>query len=61
LRTLRYDDGKLDIEMALASAASLDALQQHIAETGLQAQVMDKHEAGSGVNIQLRISAGGAK
>jgi general secretion pathway protein L len=61
LRTLRYDDGKLDIEMALASAASLDTLQQHIAETGLQAQVMDKHEAGSGVNIQLRISAGGAK
>jgi general secretion pathway protein L len=61
LRTLRYGDGKLDIEMTLASAATLDTLQQRIAETGLSVQVMDKHEAGSGLNFQLRVSAGGAK
>lgn len=61
LRTLRYGDGKLDIEMTLASIAALDTLQQRIAETGLSAQVMDRHEAGSGLNFQLRVSAGGAK
>ncbi len=60
LRTLRYDDGKLDIEMTLAQSA-LDTLLQRIAETGLQAQVVDKHESNGAMNIQLRISAGGAK
>ncbi len=60
LRTLRYGDGKLDIEMTLGTSA-LDKLLQRIAETGLQAQVVDKHEAGGNLNIQLRISAGGAK
>ncbi|MBI5889575.1 MAG: hypothetical protein HZB47_02720 [Nitrosomonadales bacterium] len=61
LRTLRYDDGKLDIEMTLASADALGTLQQRIAETGLSAQVVDQHEAGSGMNIQLRVAAGGVK
>ena len=58
LRTLRYGDGKLDIEMTLA-ASSLDTLLLHIAETGLSAQVMARHEAGDNLNIQLRVSAGG--
>jgi general secretion pathway protein L len=61
LRTLRYGEGKLDIDMTLASAAALAILQQRITETGLSAQVVDQHEAGSGINIQLRVSAGGAK
>jgi general secretion pathway protein L len=61
LRTLRYGDGKLDIEMALANAAMLDKLQQRIAETGLLAQVVDTHTAGGGLNVQLRVSAGGAR
>jgi general secretion pathway protein L len=61
LRTLRYGDGKLDIEMTLANASTLATLQQRISETGLSAQVVDKHEAGSTLNIQLRVSAGGAK
>lgn len=61
LRTLRYEDGKLDIEMTLPGSAALDTLQQRIAETGLQALVTDKRESGSNMNIQLRISAGGAK
>ena len=47
--------------MTLANAAALDKLQQRIAETGLQAQVVDKHTSGSGLNIQLRVSAGGAQ
>lgn len=61
LRTLRYADGKLDIEMALTNAAALDKLQQHIAETGLTAQVMDKRDAGGALTVQLRVSAGGVK
>jgi general secretion pathway protein L len=61
LRTLRYDDGKLDIDMTLASASSLDTLQQRLTESGLMAQVVDRHEAGAGLNIQLRVSAGGVK
>lgn len=61
LRTLRYEDGKLDIEMALANTATLDKLQQRIAEAGLQAQVVDTHTSGNGLNIQLRVSAGGTR
>ena len=61
LRTLRYEDGKLDIEMALSNSAALDKLQQRIAETGLQAHVVDTHTSGSGLNIQLRVSAGGTQ
>jgi len=60
LRTLRYEDGKLDIEMTLSTAA-LDTLLQRIAETGLSAQVVDKHDSGGAMNIQLRVSAGGGK
>jgi general secretion pathway protein L len=61
MRTLRYGDGKLDIEMTLAGASALGLLQQRITETGLMVQVTDKHEAGSGLNLQLRVSAGGAR
>lgn len=61
LRTLRYADGKLDIDMTLPDAAALDALQSRVAETGLTAQVVDRHEAGSALTIQLRVAAGGAK
>lgn len=61
LRTLRYDDGKLDVDLTLPDAAALDTLQSRIAETGLTVQVVDRHEAGSLLNIQLRIAAGGAK
>ncbi|MDO8925686.1 MAG: type II secretion system protein GspL [Sideroxyarcus sp.] len=61
LRTLRYDDGKLDIEMTLADAAALDTLQGRIAETGLLAQVTDTQDAGGAMTVQLRVSAGGAR
>jgi general secretion pathway protein L len=61
LRTLRYGDGKLDIEMTLASGASLETLLQRIGETGLSVQVVDKHASGSAMNIQLRVAEGGAK
>jgi general secretion pathway protein L len=61
LRTLRYDDGKLDIEMTLAGATALDTLRQRIAETGLMAQVMDTQDAGGAMTVQLRISTGGAR
>lgn len=61
LRTLRYGDGKLDIEMALGNAASLATLQQHIAETGLMVQTLDTHATGDGLNVQLRVAAGGAR
>ncbi|ADE10731.1 type II secretion system protein GspL [Sideroxydans lithotrophicus] len=61
LRTLRYGEGKLDIEMALASASALDTLLQRIAATGLTAQVLDKRDSGGVLNIQLRISTGGAQ
>jgi general secretion pathway protein L len=61
LRTLRYADGKLDIEMTLASASALDTLQQRIAETGLMTQVTDTQDAGGAMTVQLRVSAGGAR
>ncbi|MFH0935095.1 MAG: type II secretion system protein GspL [Pseudomonadota bacterium] len=61
LRNLRYDDGKLDIEMTLADPAALDTLQDRIAETGLLAQVTDTQDAGGMLSVQLRVSAGGAR
>ncbi len=61
LRTLRYDDGKLDIELTLTGAAILDTLLQRIAETGLTAQALDRHEAGATMAVQLRVSAGGSR
>jgi general secretion pathway protein L len=61
LRTLRYDDGKLDIEMTLAGTAALDTLRQRVAETGLVAQVTDTQDAGGAMSVQLRVAAGGAR
>ncbi|MDP1634441.1 MAG: type II secretion system protein GspL [Gallionellaceae bacterium] len=61
LRTLRYDDGKLDIEMTLPGAAALDTLRDRIAETGLVVQVTDTQDAGGTLSVQLRVSAGGAR
>ncbi len=58
LRTLRYGGGKLDIEMTL-SASALSSLMQRIAETGLSAQVVDQHETGDTLSIQLRVAPGG--
>jgi general secretion pathway protein L len=61
LRTLRYADGKLDIEMTLANTAMLNTLQLRLAENGLLAQVVDTHAAGSSLIVQLRVSAGGVR
>lgn len=61
LRTLRYDGGKLDIEMTLAGASALDTLRQSIAETGLMAQVINTQDSGGAMTVQLRVSAGGAR
>jgi general secretion pathway protein L len=61
LRTLRYGDGNLDIDMTLAGAGALETLRQRVAETGLQAQVTDTQDAGGAMSVQLRISAGGAR
>lgn len=61
LRTLRYEGGKLDIEMTLPNVAALDTLRQRIAETGLALQVTDSQDAGGMLSVQLRLSAGGVK
>ena len=61
LNTVRYDDGKLDVEMRLNGANALDMLRQRVAETGLSLQVTDSQAAGSALTLQLRISAGGAR
>ena len=61
LHSLRYNDGKLDIEMSITNAIALDVLQQRLVQAGLQTQVVDKRETGSSLNVQLRIAAEGAK
>jgi general secretion pathway protein L len=61
LRTLRYEDGKLDIEMTLAGEAALAAMRQRLSGNGLQIQITDTQETGSQITAQLRISAGGAQ
>ena len=61
LNTVRYDDGKLDVEMRLNGANAVDMLRQRVAETGLSLQVTDSQTAGATLTLQLRISAGGAR
>lgn len=61
LNTVRYDGGKLDVEMRLNGTSAVDMLRQRIAEAGLSMQVTDTQSAGSALTLQLRISAGGAR
>jgi general secretion pathway protein L len=61
LNTVRYDGGKLDVEMRLNGANAVDMLRQRVAETGLSLQVTDSQTAGATLTLQLRISAGGAR
>lgn len=60
-RTLRYEDGKLDIELTLAGETALAALRQRLSESGLQMQVTDTQGSGNTLKVQLRVSAGGAR
>lgn len=60
-RTVRYADGKLDVELALPGKAALDSLQQRLAETGLMVQLTDSQESGAETVVQLHISSGGVR
>lgn len=61
LRTLRYEDGKLDIEMMQSGDMALITLRQRLSEAGLQMQVMDTQDSGDATKVQLRVSAGGVR
>jgi len=61
LNTVRYDNGKLDVEMRLSGASALDLLRERVAGAGLSLQVTDTQTAGSALSLQLRISDGGAR
>ncbi len=61
LNTVRYDGGKLDVEMRLDGANAVAMLRQRLADAGLSMQVTDTRTAGSTLTLQLRISAGGAR
>ena len=61
LNTVRYDGGKLDVEMRLTGAHTIDLLRQRIAEAGLSLQVTDTQSTGAALTLQLRISVGGAR
>ncbi|MDD5471215.1 MAG: type II secretion system protein GspL, partial [Sideroxydans sp.] len=61
VNTLRYETGKLDIEMRLSGSSPLDLLHQRLAEAGLSVQVTDTQVAGDALSIQLRVSAGGVR
>jgi general secretion pathway protein L len=59
LNTVRYENGKLDVEMQLSGAHAIDDLRRRMAEAGLSTQLMDTRTAGSTMTVQMRISAGG--
>lgn len=61
INTLRYESGKLDIDMRLAGAEAFEPLRQRLAEAGLGMQIMDRQSSGSLLSLQLRISAGGGQ
>jgi general secretion pathway protein L len=61
LNTVRYDDGKLDVQMRLTGANAVDILRERVAGAGLSLEVTDTQTAGSVLSLQLRISAGGAR
>jgi general secretion pathway protein L len=60
LKSLRYADGKLDMELTLP-AAQARALPQRLNEAGLSAQVVDNRpdNGGRDATLRLRIGAGG--
>ena len=58
---LRYTEGQLDVEARLPVRDSFDALQQRLSEQGLRSQVIEVKENGSGVDVHLRLSSGGAR
>ena len=58
---LRYAEGQLDVEARLTSRDSFDALQRRLSEQGLRAQTIEVKENGSGVEVHLRLSSGGAR
>lgn len=60
LNTVRYDSGRLDVEMRLSGANTVDMLRRRAAEAGLSLQVTDTQTDGSALSLQLRISPGGA-
>lgn len=61
LNTVRYESGKLDVEMRLSGSNAIDMLRQRTAEAGLSLQVTDTQATSSALTVQLRISAGGAR
>ena len=58
---LRYTEGQLDMEARLPARSAFDALLQRLSEQGLRSQTVEVKENGSGVEVHLRLSSGGAR
>ncbi|GAB4118953.1 MAG: type II secretion system protein GspL [Sideroxydans sp.] len=61
VNTIRYEAGKLDVEMRLDGTHTTDLLRQRLTEAGLSVQVTDTQTAGDTLTLHLRVSAGGAR
>lgn len=56
VRTLHYEAGRLDMDLALARNEDFRGLQQRLQERGLGARMGDMRKAGNGVQARLTLS-----
>lgn len=60
LRTLRYTENRLDLELTLPGSA-VNSMMGRLSEAGMSAKLLERREAGSESIIQLQITAGGMR
>ncbi len=61
VNTIRYEAGKLDVELRLSGTNNSDLLRQRLAESGLYMQVTNSQITSDSLTLQLRLTAGGAR
>lgn len=57
---LHYESGRLDVDLKLAQASDLPAVQKRLQNSGLTVRRGEVHKVGQGVDVRLSIQVGGA-
>lgn len=60
IRTLRYTDNRLDLELTTQTPA-VKVLMESLAEAGVSAKLLERRDAGNESVLQLQLSAGGVR
>lgn len=58
---LNYESGKLELDLKLASATELHAIEQKLQRSGLRVRTGDLHDLGDGIEAKLTLSLEGLR